>query len=170
MLKVLVPVDGSPYADRAVAQVVALARSGASVDIHLINVQMPIDGHARSVVSQQDVEAYHREEGLAALASARRILEEAGLPYTHHVAVGHVADTIVRYAREKGFDQIVMGSHGRGALLNVLLGSVAREVVRHATVPVTLVESAGVEARGLPPDPPPAVDPLSGQDRSKSAS
>jgi nucleotide-binding universal stress UspA family protein len=154
MLKILVPVDGSPHADRAVAQVVELAKSGAQVELHLITVQMPIDGHARSFVSQEDLEAYHREEGLAALANARRILDEAGVAYHHHIAVGHVAETIVRYAAEHHFDKIVMGSHGRGGLLDVLLGSVARDVVRHATVPVTLVKPGPAAQQSVPANPP----------------
>lgn len=64
------------------------------------------------------------------------------MPYTYHIAVGHVSETIVRYAREKGFDRIFMGNHGRSALLDTLLGFVAQDVVRHASVPVTLVKPA----------------------------
>ena len=144
MLKILVPVDGSETANRAVSHVIRLYRSDARVDIHLLNVQIPIDsGHARLFVSADELEDYHREEGLAALAEARRLLDEAGVPYSHHIAVGHVADTIVRYARERGIDKIVMGSHGRTALLQVLLGSVAQEVLRRSEVPVTLVKPAG---------------------------
>ena len=142
MLKILVPVDGSPQADRAATQAAELARRGAQVELHLLNVQIPIDGHARSFVSQDDVEEYHREEGLTALANARRILDEASVPYTHHIAVGHVAETIIRYAREHRFDKILMGSHGRSGLMQMLLGSVASEVLRHSEIPVTLVKPA----------------------------
>jgi len=155
MLKILVPVDGSAHADRAVAQVLELARSGAAVEIHLLNVQIPIDsGHARMFVSHDDLEAYHREEGLAALVNARRMLDEAGVPYTHHIAVGHGADTIVRYAREKGFDKIVMGTHGGGGLLDAVLGSVAGAVLKHSSVPVTLVKPAAAADGSIPANPP----------------
>jgi len=155
MLKILVPVDGSAHADRAVAQVVELAKSGAEVEIHLLNVQIPIDsGHARMFVALSELDAYHREEGLAALARAREMLDVAGVPYAHHIAVGHVAQTIVRYARERHFDKIVMGTHGGGGLLEVLLGSVARDVLKHSTVPVTLVKPATAAAEGLPSNPP----------------
>ena len=144
MLKILVPVDGSETANRAVAHVIKLYRNDAQVDIHLLNVQIPIDsGHARLFVSADELEDYHREEGIAALAGARRLLDEAGVPYTHHIAVGHVADTIIRYANERGIDKIVLGSHGRTALLQVLLGSVAQEVLKRSKVPVTLVKPAG---------------------------
>ena len=140
MTKILVPLDGSEHANRTIAHLLELRRDGGPLEVHLLNVQIPIDsGHARMFVSQDEIEAYHRDEGLSALATARRLLE-AGMPYTHHVAVGHVADTIVRFAKERGFDRIVMGSHGHGGLLQLLAGSVASAVVKRSSVPVTLVK------------------------------
>jgi len=139
MSKLLIPVDGSPQADRAVAHVLELVRGGEPLEIHLLNVQIPIDsGHARIFFSHEDIQSYHREDGLQALAQARRLLDEAGQAYSHHIAVGRVADTIARYAREKGFDRIIMAPHRPGGLLR--LGSVTQDVVKHSTVPVTLVE------------------------------
>lgn len=155
MLKILVPIDGSPHADLAVGEVLGLAKSGTALDVHLLTVQIPIDsGHARMFVSHDDLETYHREEGLAALAKARKMLDEAGVPYRYHIAVGHVADTVVRYAREQGFDKIVMGTHGRGGLFDALLGSVAREVLKRSSVPVTLVKPAAAAAPANPPHQP----------------
>ena len=148
MRKILVPVDGSEHADRAVAHAIELYKAGEESEIHLLNVQIPIDsGHARMFVSREAVQDYHREEGQAALASARRLLEAAGVPYSHHIAIGHVAGTIVRYAREHGFDTLIMGRHGGGGpLLDAVLGSVARDVVKHSTVPVILVKPTGNQA------------------------
>jgi nucleotide-binding universal stress UspA family protein len=56
------------------------------------------------------------------------------------VLVGHIGQTIARRADELGCDGIVMGTSGRGALGNLLLGSVATKVIHHAKVPVTLVK------------------------------
>lgn len=141
MLKILIPVDGSRYAERAVNQVLELLKSGAALEITLLNVQIPIvSGHARMFLSHDDVEAYYQEEGLAALASARVLFDEAGVLYTHHIAVGFVAETIVRFAREHNIDKIVMGTHGHSALLEVLLGSVARGVLKLSNIPVLLVK------------------------------
>lgn len=138
MAKILIAVDGSPHSRRAVEQALRL---GQSPEMHLLNVQIPIQsGHARMFVGREDLQDYYREEGLAALQEARAILDAAGVPYTHHIAVGHVAQTIAAYAKEKGFDQIVLGSHGRGALTHLLLGSVASDVLRLAELPVTLVK------------------------------
>jgi len=139
MPKILVPIDGMPQADRAVAHVLQRVRRGEALEIHLLNVQIPIDsGHARMFFSRDEVQSYHREEGIKALARARFVLDEAGQPYDYHIAVGHVADTIVRFAREKGFDQIVMAPHRAGGVLG--LGSVTRDVVKQSAVPVFLVE------------------------------
>lgn len=55
------------------------------------------------------------------------------------VAIGDPAATIVRVAQEHGVDLIVMGTHGRTGLQHVLLGSVAENVIRHATCPVLTV-------------------------------
>ena len=141
MLKVLVPVDGSANSDRVIDHLIRKHGSEEAVELHLLNVQIPVDsGHARMFFSDADIEAYHREEGLLALKTAREKLDAADLTYTWHVAVGHVANTIVEFARELACDRIVMGTHGRSALTHLLLGSVASEVSRSAGVPVMLVK------------------------------
>ncbi|CAG0932655.1 MAG: hypothetical protein EFKGCFLK_02381 [Rhodocyclaceae bacterium] len=140
-VKVLVPVDGSANSDRVIDQLLAELAGGTALELVLLNVQIPVDsGHARMFVSAEDVEAYHREEGLQALKSARDKLDAAGAKYRWHVAVGHIADTIIRFAREQGIDRIVMGTHGRTALTHLLLGSVASDVSRKADLPVTLIK------------------------------
>ncbi len=140
MKKVLLPVDGSEHSDRAVDHLIRQVQEEGPVELHLLNVQIPVDsGHARMFVTAGDIEAYHREEGLQALKSAREKLDVAGVEYRWHVAVGHIADTVIRFAREHAIDSIVMGTHGRSALTHLLLGSVASEVSRKAGMPVTLI-------------------------------
>jgi len=105
-------------------------------------VQIPVQsGHARMFVSHDDLQEYYRGEGLAALAAARRRLEERGIPHAHHVAVGHVAQTIAQFAVDHHCDEIVVGTHGHTALAHLLLGSVAADLVRESRVPVTLIEA-----------------------------
>lgn len=141
MSKVLVPVDGSAYTDRVIDHLLHEIAAEGPIEMHLLNVQIPVDsGHARMFVSAEDVEAYHREEGLQALKSARDKLDAAGVKYGWHIAVGHIADTIIHFAREHAVDRIVMGTHGRTALSHLLLGSVASDVSRNAGVPVTLIK------------------------------
>lgn len=141
MPKVLVPVDGSAFTDRAIDHLLRQIGTEGPMELHLLNVQIPVDsGHARMFVSAADVEAYHREEGMQALKSARDKLDAAGVKYNWHVAVGRIADTIVHFAREHAADRIVMGTHGRSALNLLLLGSVASEVSRASDIPVTLIK------------------------------
>jgi nucleotide-binding universal stress UspA family protein len=71
------------------------------------------------------------------LAAARR----SGLDLVSTLGeVGDPATEITRVAEEKGVDQIVMGTHGRGAVGSLLIGSVAQRVVHLAKVPVLLVK------------------------------
>ncbi len=137
MTKILLPNDGSEASMRALEQV--LQRGIAGLELHLLNIQLPVDGNVRSFVNTEELNAYHLEEGLAELAAARARLDAAGLVYQQHVLVGHPADMIRRFADENGFDEIVMGTHGRTGLLQLLMGSVATEVSQKAKTKVTLV-------------------------------
>ena len=138
MSKILLPVDGSEHGLRAVDEVLRRDRTG--LDLHLLSVQLPVDGNVRTFVNADELDAYHREEGLAALSFARLRLDAARIPYQIHVLVGHPADIICRFAVEQGCDEIVMGTHGRTGLLQRLMGSVAAEVSGQAKVRVTLVK------------------------------
>ena len=84
------------------------------------------------------------EEGLQAIRS------EAGLDATRTVvavATGMAHTAIIEYAREHAVDLIVMGTHGHGPVVHLLLGSVAERVVRQATCPVLVVPHRTVRAR-----------------------
>jgi nucleotide-binding universal stress UspA family protein len=73
------------------------------------------------------------------LAAAKTLLDAAAVPCTSEIASGYVGLTIVAYARERGCDGIVMGTRGVGST-EQLLGSIARQVVQLADMPVTLVK------------------------------
>lgn len=141
MLKVLVPVDASECSDRGVDHLIKMARElRGPIEVHLLTVHHPIPyGRAVSSVAGDQVHQYYQEEGLAALKSARDRLDAAQVPYAFHIGVGEPADIIVRYAREKACDQIIMGTRGLGSVSGLLLGSVATKVLHLAHVPVTLV-------------------------------
>lgn len=142
MLKLLVPVDGSESANRCIdvlLRKVGWYRDG--VEVHLLNVQPPIvSGNVTMFIKREQLDEYYRDEGLKALAEARRKLDAAGVPYVHHIGVGEPAETIARYAHEKQCDQIFMGTRGMGRIAGVLLGSVATKVIHLADVPVLLVK------------------------------
>ena len=139
VVKLLMLADGSENSLRCVRHVVSLgARYRQSPELVLLNVQHPLPGTVRGV--QSEAAKHHQEEGLKALAGARKALDEAGVPYTPHVAVGDVPDVIARFARDQHVDEIVMGCRGASATANLLLGSVATKVLQLAEVPVLLVK------------------------------
>jgi nucleotide-binding universal stress UspA family protein len=140
-MKILLPVDGSAHSERAVQHVVTMLEGCGKHEIHLINVQPPIDApEVRSHMTAAEIEAMQETRGGDALAPARAVLDRAGLGYTPAVLLGPVAATIAQYADDKGCEKIVMGTRGLGAIGGVLLGSITTEVLRLTQLPVTLVK------------------------------
>jgi nucleotide-binding universal stress UspA family protein len=90
-------------------------------------------------INAEQIQDFHREEGLKALAAAEQQLKSAGLVPQLHVAVGDSAETIVDFAASKHCDQIVIGTRGHTGLGGTLLGSVASKVAHLAHVPLLLV-------------------------------
>lgn len=141
-MKILIPIDGSDSANRAVDQVVATASLLKDTpQIFLLNVQWNIASvNVKLFINQETINDYYREQGLAALAVAREKLDAAGLTYTYHISIGTPAEAIVQYAQEQQVDQIAMGAQGQNALAALLLGSVVNKVLHIATMPVLLVK------------------------------
>lgn len=140
-MKLLVPIDGSDTSLRALDALVAkLAVYRPPVEIHLVNVQHGLRKDVGQFVDHEEIRRYHQEEGAKALAPARARLDAQTIAYATHVFVADdPASVIVQFVKEQTVDEVIMGSHGRGELAQILLGSVAREVLRGAGVPVTLV-------------------------------
>lgn len=141
MLKALVAVDGSAAALRAVEYAIKLADSCAALELLLLNVQAPVDSwELKSHLRQSEIEAMQESNGGDALAAARQMLDDADIACTPDVAVGPVATTIVAYAASHGCDSIIMGSKGETFPEEIVIGSVAHEVLRLATIPVTFIK------------------------------
>jgi nucleotide-binding universal stress UspA family protein len=142
MLRILVPIDGSENALRALRYMLGASdQYREPLELHLLNVQLPVaSGAVKMFIHQQQLNDYYRDEGLAALKEARALAEAAGLNCPHHIGVGDIAPTIAAYARDKDCQQIAMGTHGRGGLAGALLGSVATKVIHLAAVPVLLIK------------------------------
>jgi len=142
MMKILLPVDGSENSLRAVQHVIAMKEQYSDpIEVHLLNVQLPVaSGAVKMFISQQQLNDFYRDEGMAALKEARALLDQAGVSYQHHIGVGDLAGTITSYAKDKQCRQIVIGTRGRGSFAGALLGSVATKVVHLADIPVLLIK------------------------------
>ncbi|MFZ2266796.1 MAG: universal stress protein [Azonexus sp.] len=141
-IKILLPVDGSDCALRAVDHLIAHAGWFSSVpEIHLLNVHPPIPiGRVQAHVGKETLHAYYLEESQLQLNEAQHRLDAAGRFHTTHIHVGQPAEVITRLAAELACDLIVMGAHGLGALAGAITGSVASRVLHLASCPVLLVK------------------------------
>jgi nucleotide-binding universal stress UspA family protein len=133
--------DDSDHAMHAVDYVCRLHPASVSIDVLLVNVQLPIlSGNVRRHVTKEMIDTYYREEGEQALRRAARALTKAGIAHESCVMAGHVAETLVQMAEQHRCTRIVMGTRGLGAVGNIVLGSVAYKVLHLASTPVTLVK------------------------------
>ncbi|MDX8386574.1 MAG: universal stress protein [Gallionella sp.] len=141
-MKILMPVDGSENALRAVEHVIAnIEMYKEPPQLLLLNVQWNIaTGNVKMFINQQTIDDYYREQGMAALKDARSTLEVPSLPYKYHISIGIPAEAIAQYAQEQAVDQIVMGRQGQGGVQALLLGSVVNKVLHLVDVPVLLVK------------------------------
>ena len=140
LTRILLPTDFSDTAQHALDYARELAgRFGASV--HLLHVVPdPMQNWATEAMPVVSDLAERWK------ADAERRLEEIRLdgPQTvRAVRIGHAFVEILQYAADNAIDMIVMGTHGRGPVEHLLLGSVAEKVVRKASCPVLTVKQAG---------------------------
>ncbi|MFC4552067.1 MULTISPECIES: universal stress protein [Halorussus] len=138
--KVLVPIDGSSQSDHALEHAL---EEFADDDITVIHVIDPIDaGYTTSVGMPGGSQEWYdnaQKEADALFEEAQEVADEYGVTLDTAEEMGRPSRTIVEYAEDEGFDQIVMGSHGRSGVSRILLGSVAENVVRRSPMPVTVV-------------------------------
>jgi nucleotide-binding universal stress UspA family protein len=144
--RILVPTDFSAPSNAALTLAKRMAAmSGAS--LHLLHVLDDSMTTAAAAVGVHAPTAELREkwlEGARTLLSTQLTPEEqASFRSTEVVMFGTPARTIVEHAKESGIDLIVMGTHGRGGVEHVLIGSVAERVVRSAVCPVLTVRENG---------------------------
>jgi len=125
--RIFVPVDGSDVSTRAAREAVALARD-QKAEVRFFHCF--------------DMRKASREDVQEILDRAEALAERAGVKADEilmHCSTGNPSDAIVLEARRWNAGLIVMGTHSRGGLKRMVLGSVAEGVVRHASVPVLLV-------------------------------
>ncbi len=141
MHKLLVPVDGSDYAMRAVEHAIKLAAERGPTELHFVTVypEPVIYGEIQVYTSPEKMEEGLRKHGEDVQRPALAAAENAGVAHTGEILIGDVAELIARRAEELGCDGIVMGTHGRGAIGALVMGSIATKVVHMAKAPVTLV-------------------------------
>jgi nucleotide-binding universal stress UspA family protein len=140
MKRILVPIDGSAAALRALKHALALAQRGT--ELQLVNVQppMPLYGMVRAYMHERQYREACALLAQKALGPAVRLAKGARVAHRAHVLYGEPGPALAGAARRLACGAIVMGTRGENAVGNLLLGSVATKVVHLAKVPVTLVK------------------------------
>ena len=139
--RILVPLDGSPLAELALAEARALSQL-PNTEVTLLQVVptieevIPIGPQEISLDEQWDLQ---RQQALRYLRSICGRHEWHGVPVNVAVEMGSPAETILAFAEEHSVDRIVMSTHGRTGLGRWVFGSVADKVLRTANTTVVLV-------------------------------
>lgn len=138
----LIATDGSELAMRAVEQGLALAKA-LKTKVTAITVTEPWTavafGEVAVAVPAADYEAAAAESAATILAGVSKAATEAGVTcHVMHVKDQFPAEGIIKTAKARSCDLIVMASHGRRGLTRLLLGSQANKVMTHSTIPVLI--------------------------------
>jgi nucleotide-binding universal stress UspA family protein len=139
---ILVAVDGSTHAERALAEAIDIAR-GSDGSLTLVTVVPELSAWALGggFAPAVDYQAIHDDLE----REYRRMLDDAQAKVPPEISSrailldGRPGSAIVDEAKSGGHDLVVMGSRGRGELRSMVLGSVSQEVLHASPVPVLLV-------------------------------
>src|SRR5262245_47191260 len=142
MHKILVPIDRSENAARALDYALKLAMENGPIELHLVTVhpEPEMYGEILVYITNEKIERLQKEHSEDLLRPAEAAVRAASVPYTSEILIGDVALMIVKRANELNCDSIIMGTRGMSAIGNLVMGSVATKVVHLAKCPVTLVK------------------------------
>lgn len=140
-MKILVATDLSPAGDRILDATARIATS-MSGEVWLLHVAEPdpdfVGFDAGPDVVRDQVAKEFREEHRKVQSQADA-LRDQGLKATALLIQGPIADTVLKEARRLGADLLIVGSHGVGAVYDLLVGSVSRSILKQTDIPVLVV-------------------------------
>jgi len=139
-MKILLAVDGSEYTKRMLAYLTT--HDGLFTpdnDYTIFTAQPELPARARAAVGKEIVDKYHTEEAERILAPVSKFLLRHGIDAKSQWKVGPAGESIAKLAKSGKFDLVVMGSHGHGSIVNLVMGSVATKVLANCVVPALLV-------------------------------
>jgi nucleotide-binding universal stress UspA family protein len=135
---ILVPTDYGPAAERAADFAAELAKQFHARLTLLHSWEVPLPAYAESITLPLD----EMEEGARKALEIEASRVRASFPEVETLLVpGLTWRTIIDAVKERGFDLVVIGTHGRHGVVRLVLGSVAEKVVRASPVPVLTVRA-----------------------------
>jgi len=151
--KILVPLDGSAFAEQALCHAEHVAFPGKT-EIHLLSVAPLLEDHSLAVVDLYPVYVYRdymidqdqemkrvQQELQGYLERVAQRLEDAEYRTTTVIRFGQPAEEIIAYAEETKCDLVAMSTHGRSGLGRWVYGSVADKVLRGSQIPILLIRA-----------------------------
>ena len=139
-MKILLPVDGSKYTRRMLSYIAAHDELLGQAHEYMLFTAVPrLSSRAAQFFDRGTLDAYYQDEAQKVLRSARAFADKQGWTVRSAHAAGHAAEEIAAFAKGYKPDLIVMGTHGRSALGNVALGSVASGVLARCTTPLLFI-------------------------------
>jgi nucleotide-binding universal stress UspA family protein len=147
---IVVPLDGSPFAEQAIPAAAAIAgATRAKVRLVLVHRLPPPPNDPETAKLYVSVELAVRKSERDYLRSTARRLKDGGAQATALLLEGPPGPTLAQWIGGSDADLIVMTTHGRGALGRTVYGSVADQLVRSLDVPVLLVRPQTAEGVGM---------------------
>ena len=138
--KILVPLDGSPLAEKALPHAEAIAKSeGAEIVILRVPIVPGPELYMHEAVIASKILEEAEQEAADYVKEKVHQLKRHNLNVTGITRDGPVPDTILAVAEEINADVIAMSTHGRTGIQRWLMGSVADRVIHHTSIPVMVI-------------------------------
>ena len=139
-MKILIAVDGSDYTKRMLAYIAAHDEwLGAAHEYTVVHSVLAVPHRAAAFVGAAAVRGFYDDDAEIVFRPIRAFFEQQGMKATFSHTIGHAAKSIAAMADEGRFDLLIMGSRGHGDWVNLVLGSVATQVLASCRTPVLLI-------------------------------
>lgn len=140
MSDIVLATDGSNYSLEAARFIAKGNLVPAGGTVHVLHVSTALPARVTRFVDKDSVDSWYAEEAAKVLDPTTDVLEAEGVPFETHSLIGFAPQEIVNFAKKINAHMIVMGAHGRGVLLDAVIGSVAGRVLSLSECPVLLVK------------------------------
>lgn len=139
-MKILLAVDGSPYTKHMLAYLAAHDDwFGKANEYTVLHGLTPLPNGLAALLSEDAIQARYDADAQEVFKPIRAFLQGRGIEARYLHPVGDPGKLLAQQAEQGKADLVMIGSHGHGALANVVLGSVATKVLAHCKVPVLVV-------------------------------
>ena len=141
--KILVPLDGSKLAERALKHLESIYKLDATNSVILLRVIEPLLVDARDLVEADrasELQSKQEEEAKRYMQKIKKQLKNKGMSVKNIIEFGmDPASEILKIAKKENVDLIVMSTHGKSKILHWMFGSVANRVLMHTPISILVV-------------------------------